>query len=250
MLIVANWKMNPQTLKEAKMLFAASKKAVDRLKNVEVVIAPPMLFLAPLREGYAGKKLVFAAQNGHAEPRGSYTGDVSMIQIASLGIPYVIIGHAERRAAGETDDDVRRKTISALTAGLTPIVCVGEKERNSNGSHFEVVRAQLRAAFADVPATKVNKVVVAYEPVWAIGAPDPMTTHDMHEMSIFIRKVITERYAFEEKQPRIAPAILYGGAIDESSAAAMVREGEVGGLLVGRASVDVQRFTRLLQSLA
>lgn len=248
--LVCNWKMNPGTLKEAKELFDATRKAAEKAKNVSVVVAPPSIFISELRARYKGKKIMFAGQSARAEDGGSYTGDISILQVKKSGCDAVLIGHAERRAQGETDDNVQKKVIAALNHGLSPIVCIGESMRGNHGEHFDFIRGQIRAAFSGVPVGKINKVIVAYEPVWAIGAPEPMAPRDMHEMSIFIRKAITECYEMEMKVPRIAPVILYGGAIDVATAGVMMREGEVAGLLVGRASQKKETVSALIAALS
>lgn len=244
-LIVGNWKMNPKSAKEATHLFAAAKEAAEKAKGVSVVVAPPAVFLRELAKSYKGKRLAFAAQDARAEEGGAHTGEVSLAQVKDAGASWVIIGHAERRAAGETDVSVGEKAAAALALRMNPIVCIGERERNESGEHFAVVRAQLLAAFAQVPAAKAGKVVIAYEPVWAIGATAAMSPSAMHEMAIFIRKALGEHYG----KPVTTP-ILYGGAIDAGNAAAMLMEGDVAGLLVGRASADAIAFKALVRAAA
>lgn len=244
-LIVANWKMNPATGKEAAKLFAATKEAASAAKNVQVVVAPPVIFVREIAAGYRGKRIVFAAQDAHFEQGGAHTGDTSFAQLKDAGASWVILGHAERRAEGQTNAGVGQRVAAALAARFTPILCVGERERHPNGDHFTFVREQLSAAFADVPAAKVSKVVIAYEPVWAIGAPTAMEPRQMHEMAIFIRKTLADLYG----KP-IAGAILYGGAIDPDNAADMLEGGDVEGLLVGRASTNVAIFAQLLRAVA
>lgn len=247
-IVVANWKMNPATWREALRLFVATKKAAISEKTVDLIIAPPFLYLREL--GSKSRGVALAAQDANASETGPHTGEISMMQVKDAKTTHVIIGHAERRAAGETDEQVRAKVASALRAGLVPIVCIGETTRNDHGAQFDTVRVQIRAAFADVPAAKVNAVIVAYEPVWAIGAPAPMNPRDMHEMSIFIRKTLTELYAGGQKPVKVAPTILYGGAVDASNAIAMMDEGGVSGFLVGRVSIDITKFRALLKTVA
>lgn len=169
-----------------------------------------------------------------------------MGQLKDTKAKYVLVGHAEQRAAGESDDDTRRRVASALEHGLTPILCVGERQRSQSGEHFTFVRAQLRAGFTDVSDAFASRVIVAYEPVWAIGASQAMSPRQMHEMTIFIRKSVVELRG-EKGQ---AVKILYGGAIDDTTARPMIVEADVAGLLVGRASTDAEEFSRLVQSVA
>jgi triosephosphate isomerase len=244
-LVVANWKMNPASLNEAKALFAETKHLTSLYKDLTVIVAPPVIFLRTLSEGVRKGRLSMAAQNGHFEDSGAHTGEISMVQIRDAKAEAVIIGHAERRAAGESDDDVRRKVNAALSSGLMPIICVGEKSRNGT-EHFSIVREQVQTALADVPAAKLPKIIIAYEPVWAIGAKEAMKPRDMHEMAIFIRKTVVEKLGEAGHNIKV----LYGGSVDGSNAAAMLREAEVKGFLVGRASVDADAFAALLRAVS
>lgn len=245
-LIIANWKMNPVTYKEARKLLDSTRRATESAKKVALIVAPPSIYLRDLRDSYKGKRIAFAAQNAHFEKSGSFTGEISPAQIKDSKITHVILGHAERRAVGESDDLIKNKIIAALAGGLVPILCVGETKRNSDGDHYTFVRTQLTAALEDVPAAKVGGVVIAYEPVWAIGADKSMSPREMHEMAIFIRKMIVEMHG----NVGMSMKILYGGAIDETNAAQMLTEGNVDGLLVGRASVEPARFKALIETVS
>jgi triosephosphate isomerase len=244
-LIVANWKMNPTTFRDAKKLFAATKKAADAAPSVSIIVAPPALFLRELRGGYKGRRISFAAQHGRAEEGGAHTGDMSLAQYKDAGASYAIIGHAERRALGETPEETGKKAAAALLLKMTPILCVGETKREGGAEYFNIVRAQLRAGFADVEPSQVSRVIVAYEPVWSIGADKAMGPRDMHEMAIFIRKSVIDM----KGQGGMNVKILYGGSIDAMSAPEMLRDGDVHGLLVGRASEDGIRFASLLEAI-
>jgi triosephosphate isomerase len=244
-LLIANWKMNPPSFNEAKKLLDVTKKAADSAKNVTIVIAPPAIYVRELRASYKGKKISFAVQNAHAEGSGSFTGETSMAQVKGAGVTQVIVGHAERRAMGETNDDTRKKVAAAVTLGLSPILCVGELTRTSDGEHFDFIKAQLKVGFADVLLLKIPRVTIAYEPVWAIGAESAMSPRDMHEMAIFIRKTIVGLYG----EKGMAVKILYGGSIDASNAPAMLSQGDVVGLLVGRASTDAVSLAALVKAM-
>lgn len=243
-ILVANWKMNPATFREAKLLFDATKKAADKAKNVQVIVSPPVIFLRQLSSGYRGR-ISFAIQNGLEGSHGAHTGETSFVQAADARATYTIVGHAERRAMGETNEQTRAKVAGALKAELTPILCVGELSRDGSGQHFPFIREQLRIGLADIAATSIKKVMIAYEPVWAIGGTMPMTARDMHEMSIFIRKTVVEFFG----EGGMECKILYGGSIDEISAPEMLRDGDVRGLLVGRASAETHHITRLLAAV-
>ena len=245
-LVVANWKMNPVTFKESARLFEATKKAADISKDISIVVAPPVIYLRELRASYRGKKLSFGIQNAHYESKGSFTGEISMVEAKDAGATYVIFGHAERRAMGETNDDTRKKVAEALSLSLFPILCIGETARTiHDAEHYDFVKEQLKAGFADVPVAKIPRITIAYEPVWAIGAAEAMNPREMHEMAIFIRKMLVELYGVKG----MAVKILYGGSIDATNAVDMLTNGDVGGLLVGRASADPEMLFGLIRAI-
>lgn len=243
--IVANWKMNPASARAAAALFAATKKAAEKAKRVTVVVAPPAIYLRDLAPK-KGRKVALALQSGRAEESGAFTGDISLAQAKDARCASALVGHAERRAAGETNEETRAKVSAALKLGLVPILCIGEQKRSPSGEHFAFVREQLRVGLADVPSTSLKKIIVAYEPVWAIGAPAPMTPRDMHEMAIFIRKATVEFAG----QTGMDVSILYGGAIDEGNAVAMLEGGDVDGFLIGRASAEANKITALIANVS
>lgn len=232
-------------MREAKKLFDATRKVAESLKNVSLIVAPPSIFLRELSSTYKGKRIALAGQNGNAESVGAFTGDTSIVQLKNAKASYLIVGHSERRAAGETNDDTRKKIAVALAQKLTPVVCVGEKEREENGSHFAFIREELRAAFADVAPNAVHKVIVGYEPIWAIGGEKSMNPREMHEMAIFIRKTLVETHG----EAALKVKILYGGSVNEQNARPMLEGGDVLGFVIGHVSVDAPRFEKLLRSL-
>ena len=237
--------MHPATSAEAKALFDATKKIAEKSKQVSIVVAPPSLYVYDLAHAYKGKRIAFAIQSARAEKVGAFTGTISLAQARDAGASYAIIGHAERRAVGETNDDTRTQVATALALKMTPILCVGELVREESGEHFSFIKEQLRMGFADVSATKIATVVIAYEPEWAVGALEAMTPRGMHEMAIFIRKTMVGIYG---KQGMKA-VILYGGAINETNAEAMLRDGDVDGLLVGRASSDAKEIAMVIEPI-
>ena len=244
-IVVANWKMNPLTVREARALFIATKKAADSARDVRIIVAPPSLYLYELAASYRGKRVQFAAQDARAEIEGAHTGEVSLTQVKDAGAQLVLIGHAERRANGETNEDTHRKMNEALRLKLSPVLCIGEHERTDAGEHFAFVKAQLLTAFSDVAPAAFARILIAYEPVWAIGATSAMSPRDMHEMAIFIRKTIVEAYGARGHTIKI----LYGGAVDAENAPHMLSDGDVDGLLVGRVSTDAKAFSTLLSAI-
>jgi triosephosphate isomerase len=244
-LVIGNWKMNPASFSEAKSLFEATRQTVERVKSVNVVVAPSTLYLRELKTAYKGRRIAFAVQNAHAEALGAHTGDISLTQAKDAGASYALIGHAERRALGETNDDTRKKVAATLALKMTPVLCVGESKRTVSGEHYGVVKEQVRAGFADVPPAQAARVIVVYEPLWTIGGDTTMSPRDMHEMAIFIRKAIVDLHGASGMNIKI----LYGGSVDETNAGAMIADGDVDGLLVGRASIDAAKFASLLSAI-
>ena len=245
-LVVANWKMNPGTMREAHKLFEATRKAADTSSGSFVVVAPPSIYLREISRSYRGKKIAFASQDAHHAEGGAHTGRISLQQAKDAGVSYAIVGHSETRASGKSDDDTRKEVAAALALRLTPILCVGELSRDASGDHLAVVREQLTTGLADVPVGKLSKVLIAYEPVWAIGGETTMSPREMHEMSIFIRKVVVDRYSPVGHSMKV----LYGGSVSEKNTLPMLEDGDVDGLLVGHVSIDAARFAALLSSIA
>lgn len=244
-IVVANWKMNPATMREAKKLFDATKKALDEAPSISLIIAPPSIYLRELASNYRGRRISFASQNAHFEAKGDFTGEVSLLQIKNAGADHVLVGHSERRAMGETNEDTQKKIAAALGAKVIPILCVGESERGSGGEHFSVVKEQVRVALFGLTQSSLCRVIVAYEPGWAIGGETTITPQEMHTISIFISKTIVDM--FGEVGHRVK--ILYGASIGEQNAAAMMRDSTVKGLIVGHVSRIPERFEALLQSI-
>ncbi|MFZ2886436.1 MAG: triose-phosphate isomerase [Minisyncoccia bacterium] len=243
-LIIANWKMNPATFKEAKSLFEDTKHMTGLMKNVTVVVAPPALYLRPLADGLRKGRLTLAVQNAHFEANGAHTGEISMQQARDAKAEYVLIGHAERRAMGETNEETGKKVAAALATGLTPVLCIGEKMREGGAEHFNFVREQLHTALTGSEG-KLAKIIIVYEPLWVIGKDSAMKPRDMHEMSIFIRKALVEK--FGDIGHKVT--VLYGGSVDATSAPLMLQDGDVKGLLVGRASWRGDTFAELLRAV-
>jgi triosephosphate isomerase len=246
--LIANWKMNPGSVAEARSIFRGIRDAASRAKKVQTVVCPPFPFLSELRSVYSGKKISFGAQDLFWEQAGSYTGEVSGSMLASLGAQYVIIGHSERRKLGETDDVVNKKVRAGCAANLKTVLCVGESERDAHGEYLTFVRDQLRAALSNVNKADLLSIVVAYEPVWAIGksAKDAMQPEDVHQMVIYVRKIIAELYT-----PQLAYAVpvLYGGSVEPGNIESLMQEGHANGFLVGHASLVPTQFTQMITTL-
>lgn len=246
-LIVGNWKMNPLSLDEAKEIVSATKRTIGKTRNVTAVLCPPALFVSDVSRSIAKTaNLYTGGQDAFWEASGSFTGEISPMMLASLGVGYVILGHSERRKRGETDAQISSKVRLALEAGLSVIICIGESIRDAHANYLEIIKTQLTSAFTEVSLKQLPQMIVAYEPVWAIGkdSKGPMTPRDLHEMTIFIKKVLSEIY---DQKTAMKTQILYGGSVNAETAGDLVRDGEVSGLLVGRESVSPEGFSGILQ---
>lgn len=233
-IVVGNWKMNPATLDEAKKIFSKIKQLSSNVAG-QLVICPPATYLHPLASSYKGKKISFGAQDAYWQNNGSLTGYLSPTMMASCGAKYLIIGHSERRAtAGETQDLIAKKVLAGIEAGMIVILCVGEKVRDRNAEYLTVIREDLRECLKKIDKRMMAHVMIAYEPVWTIGAREAMSPSDIHGMMIYIRKVLTEIY---DKQIADVVQILYGGAVNVENVADIIKDGETDGLLVGRDSL-------------
>lgn len=246
-IVAGNWKMNT-TLKEglalAKDLDAALKgKAV----NCDVVIGAPFTHLASIAATIDTAKVGVAAENCADQDRGAYTGEVSAEMVASTGANYVILGHSERRAYyHETAETLKTKVNLALANGLTPIFCIGEVlEEREAGKHFEVVEEQIKASLFDLSTEDFGKIVLAYEPVWAIGTGKTATSDQAQEMHAFIRKVLVAKYGQEVADNC---SILYGGSCNASNAKELFSKPDVDGGLIGGASLGVDKFLPIIEA--
>lgn len=247
-LVVANWKMNPATLERAERLFLESKDAAKQLRRVRTVIAPPTLYLSALTKHYRGARLALGAQDAFWEKTGSYTGEVSAAMLAAMGADYVIVGHSERRAQGEKNEEVAKKARAVLKAGMTPIICVGEDERDDEGEYVNALRKELRESIAGIARAGLSRTYIAYEPRWAIGgsSENALTPEGVHTTSLILKKELAE--LFDTKMGTNAH-ILYGGSAEADNAGALVRDGKVEGLLVGHASLQANSFSKLLRAV-
>jgi len=241
-IVIANWKMNPISEKEAERLFINTSKAVLGIKKTEVVACVPSLYLGKLKKFV--KKVKLGGQNIFYEESGAYTGEISAEMLYGVGARYVILGHSERRAMGETNEDINKKMKAALAVGLVPILCVGEKERDENHEYLNLIKTQVEECLKGVSRISISKIIIAYEPVWAIGknAVREATPAEFLEMKIFIRKIFSGMFGLKIK----TPAIIYGGSADEKNAADFLKLGEADGFLVGRASLDVEKFSKII----
>jgi triosephosphate isomerase len=242
--IAGNWKMY-KTGAETRAFFEAFRPLVAASKNCDIVIAPPFTALAAAVEAARGSAIGIAAQNLHWEREGAFTGEVSARMIVEAGCSGVIIGHSERRQYfGETDESVNRKTKAALESGLTPIVCVGETltEREGNLTNA-VLKRQFENGFAALTASEFSRILMAYEPVWAIGTGRTATPEMAAEAHRHIRDLAANRFTSEQAS---ALRILYGGSVKPDSIKGLMAQGEIDGALVGGASLDPKSFAAIV----
>lgn len=247
MLIIANWKAYVEDSARAKSLLALSKR-LSRSTNNTLIIAPPAPFLATLSLGNTST-VAFAAQDVSASTGGAATGEVTARAYRAAGATYALIGHSERRAGGDTDATVAQKLSHALAQGLTPILCIGEHERDSEGRYLSVVREQLSSAYTNLTAGERKRVLVAYEPVWAIGktAQAAIGASDLSEMILYIRKVLSD---FLPGKTSARTPILYGGSVEAGNAKTLAASTGIDGFLIGHASVDADSFATLVTQLS
>ncbi len=222
------------------------RKKARSFQGVEAWVAPSHLHLAIVADALNGSAIKVGAQTLSVHADAPHTGDASGSMLKHAGASFVIIGHSERRAQGETDDMVREQLMQALANKLSVVLCVGEEERVPDGSHFQHIANQINRALAGLQIPQ-GKLTVAYEPVWAIGksAEDAMSPEELEETVIFIRKILSEALSREQAN-RVA--ILYGGSVEAANAAALIKEGGVGGLLVGHASAELDSFVEILKA--
>ncbi|KAF6760516.1 triosephosphate isomerase [Ephemerocybe angulata] len=230
-----NWKLNPTSLSKAKELVEVLNKA-ELDPKTEVVISPPALYLLPIQAAVTNKQILVSAQNSFYKESGAYTGEISASQIKEAGLPYVILGHSERRTIfHETNEVVALKTRAALDAGLKVILCIGETlAQRESGETAKVCEEQLSAVVKQIKAEEWSNIVIAYEPVWAIGTGKVATTAQAQETHVDVRaylaKAVTSLVASETR-------ILYGGSVNAANAKDLAAQQDIDGFLVGGASL-------------
>ena len=242
--------MNPFSTKEAVGILNGVKKTVAKLKKTQVVVCPPFVYFNNIQKKIGkSANLFFGAQNSFWEIEGSFTGEVSPEMIKNYGGAYVILGHSERRALGETDEMVSKKTLACLKTGLKAVVCVGEKIRDEQGNYLAFLRDEIRNSLNKVQKRFLRNLIIAYEPIWAIGKKDAdaMLPADIRETAIYIKKILSEIYGNEIA---VAVPILYGGSVGGENASDIIKDGGVNGLLVGHQSLKPESFSEILKSVA
>jgi len=241
--IAGNWKMN-KTTTEAKAFVGDLVPLIDR-KDREVILIPPFTSLMAVGERIRGTNVKLGAQNMHWEKEGAFTGEISPLMLLDLGVQYVIIGHSERRQYFyESDEIVNKKVKSALSLGIKPIICVGENLKiREEGRAEEFVEEQVKRALVGLTSENVREVIIAYEPIWAIGTGRNATGNDANKVIVKIRDVVTQLYGKEASE---ALRILYGGSVNSKNIREFMNIEDIDGALVGGASLKVDEFSKIV----
>ena len=246
-LIIANWKMNPGSQRDASRLAHFVGRGLRKAKNVEIVLAPPFVYL-PLLSNFKlpTSNFKLGAQDTFWEKGGAYTGEISALQLKASGVKLVIVGHSERRALGESNEVVHKKLNAALGGVLKAVLCVGEKEKEREIVFPKIIRDELHEGLRKIKKSLIKNLIIAYEPVWAIGTGKADTPKDVYEMSILLRR---ELYKMFGKKIASKVPILYGGSVTAENAAEFVGRGMVDGLLVGGASLNAKSFVKIVEEV-
>ncbi len=249
-LIVANWKMNPQNLAQAKQIFNSVKKGLEDVKSAEVVICPPFIYLPTLFDflsRWIKSQIKLGAQNCFWEEKGAYTGEISLLMLKNFACKYVIIGHSERRGIlKETNSMINKKIKAALSFGIKPILCVGEKkEEKQKEKIFVVLKSQVEQGLRKISKKEIENIIFAYEPVWAIGSGNPCSLDESHVVRLLLQKIIAQKYSRQVAQKL---QILYGGSVKSSNVNGFIKDAGFQGVLVGGASLDPKEFIEIVKN--
>lgn len=247
-LIAGNWKMNKTSLYSSELINGIAENIPDEIYvKVDVVVCPPFTSLAIVGELLKNKKIKLGAQNIHQKDEGAYTGEVSAPMIKDLNCDFVILGHSERRQYfGETNHLINAKVKNALKNGLTPILCVGETlEERENNIHKKLVDEQITLCLKDLTKENMINVVIAYEPVWAIGTGKTATPEQANEMHILIREALENLFGKETAENT---RILYGGSMNDKNSAELLAKPDIDGGLIGGASLKAESFIQIVKS--
>lgn len=245
-IIAGNWKMN-KTASETKAFAEAFKTIMPKAKWCDVLICVPFVNIPAAQKAFKDSRVIVGAENVSEHEKGAYTGEVSASMLKDLGVKYVIIGHSERRQYwNDNDIIVNKKALAAVEAGLYPVICVGESlEQRELGVTKELIDLQVKTALAGIPAEKMRHVVIAYEPLWAIGTGKTATAEQANEVNEEIRAVIRKLYG-----ARVARSvtILYGGSMNDKNAAELLAQPDIDGGLIGGASLVPEKFNAIINA--
>lgn len=245
-LIIGNWKMNPATLESARNIIRKIRRVAGTLEHTNVVACPPFVYIQSAVSRHGPDTLKIGAQTVSFNENGPYTGEVSADMLHNLGVEYVIAGHSEERTAGDTDEMIAKRVKAVVESGMHAVLCVGEKVRDEGGAYLDILKDQIKNSLANVPSNLAKNIVVAYEPVWAIGAKEAMLSAQIYETSLFVKKVLADIFSQNQAMKTL---VLYGGSVNFRNAGEIIKTGQVDGLLVGRESVNMPGFIELLKAV-
>ncbi|MEE8317781.1 MAG: triose-phosphate isomerase [Candidatus Omnitrophota bacterium] len=245
-IIAGNWKMN-KTIDEAVSVAVGLKRKFYTFSEADIVICPPFTALSKVHDEIIDSSIMLGAQDVYWEEEGAFTGAISINMLKDVGCRYTIVGHSEKRALfGEKDEDVNRKLKAVLKYGMGPIMCIGERiEERDNGMTLECLERQLTRGLKDLPKDDIVRIIVAYEPVWAIGTGRTATPKQAQEAHKFIRELIGRLY---DKDTSSKVRIQYGGSVKPENISQLMAQDDIDGALVGGASLDVNSFTEIVQN--
>jgi triosephosphate isomerase len=245
--VAGNWKMNPNYPEALELLHYLNNNIPREHYNVDILICPPFIYLSEAQKLFNRTDIYLGAQNASSYTNGAYTGEISASMLKSMGINYVIIGHSERRQYfGENEEVLAKKIKLCLLENIIPIYCVGEtlEQRNAN-EQFDIVEKQISGALFDLSAEQINKIIIAYEPVWAIGTGVNASPHQAQEMHMFIRNLIMNKYDDTISRELI---ILYGGSVKKDNANELFSMPDIDGGLIGGASLKGEEFVSIINT--
>lgn len=250
-LVIGNWKLNPKTLTAAEELASAIAKAFKKSAVPYIGVAPTSLHITGVAKKINKSSMMLGAQNVSEYTVGAHTGEQSALQLKDAGVSFVIVGHSERRAAGETDKQVAQKLKAVLAAKLVPVVCVGESKRDKEGDFYKFVETQIKSFAKGLTPAQLKKVVIAYEPIWAISTTrgnngQIATSGDVKEMQLYIEKVLTKLY---DRKTAQTVRLIYGGSVKPHNAAELHTVGGMHGFLVGGASLKAEDFIAITKAV-
>lgn len=243
--VIANWKMNPATLAEAKSIAKATVAIAKKNPSATVVACVPHVYLTEVQKISSKSPLQVGAQNCHVDVKGAYTGEHAAVQIKDVGGSYVILGHSERRKLGEGNELIAKKVLAAVVAKLHPVLCVGEEIRDTQGNFLTLIETQVVSALSAIPKSRLKDVIIAYEPIWAIGTGATATVPDVEEMQMFIKKVLIKQF---DRTIARNVRIVYGGSVNADNAKELFAGGGVDGFLVGGASLKPVDFGKIVSA--
>lgn len=243
--IAGNWKMN-KTPSETKEFMMQLKNIMPKGRWCDICLCVPAVCIPTAVRAMRETRVGIGAENVNANPSGAYTGEIAANMLVDAGCKYVIIGHSERRAMGETGNDINAKVLAALEAGLTPILCCGETlEQREAGITTEWIAMQIKLGLKGVPEDKIRKVIIAYEPIWAIGTGMTATPEQAEEVCEGIRTVVRKLYSSKNAR---AISILYGGSMNEKNAFELLAQPDIDGGLIGGASLVPEKFVKIIEA--